>query len=202
MSKKFILSCMAIGILAGGVCNNAFATNGTEQTAERQVRILTKKDANRLIEEMKARISTELVIPEEYTSIGDWAFCCCSSLTSITIPDSVTSIGSSAFYNCSSLTSITIPDGVTSIRKFAFYNCQQLKRLTLPDTLKKLGENVFGNCTSLSTIEFGSTLKSMGFTNKHIMTKYILFSLFATSIGAVSGSFLGVLIIPNVIFNI
>lgn len=46
------------------------------------------------------------------------------------------------------------------------------------------------------------TLKSMGFTNKHIMTKYILFSLFATSIGAVSGSFLGVLIIPNVIFNI
>ena len=34
------------------------------------------------------------------TSIGDYAFEECSSLTSITIPNSVTSIESSAFYGC------------------------------------------------------------------------------------------------------
>ncbi len=41
------------------------------------------------------------------TSIGDFAFSHCSSLTSITIPNSVTSIGDSAFEDCSGLTSIT-----------------------------------------------------------------------------------------------
>ena len=40
------------------------------------------------------------------TSIGNYAFYNCSSLTSVTIPNSVTSIGSSAFENCSGLTEV------------------------------------------------------------------------------------------------
>ena len=47
------------------------------------------------------------IIPESVTSIGDYAFRNCQSLTSITIPNSVTSIGYDAFYGCSALTSIT-----------------------------------------------------------------------------------------------
>ena len=57
------------------------------------------------------------------TSIGDSAFECCSSLTSVTIPNSVTSIGNSAFAQCSSLTSVTIPNSVTSIGNSAFAQC-------------------------------------------------------------------------------
>lgn len=45
-------------------------------------------------------------LPDSLTSIGDWAFSECSSLTSVTIPDSVTSIGLNAFSGCSSLTSV------------------------------------------------------------------------------------------------
>lgn len=62
-------------------------------------------------------------IPSSVTSIGDWAFYDCSSLTSINIPNSVTSIGTFAFYGCSALTSITIPNSVTSIGSYAFGNC-------------------------------------------------------------------------------
>ena len=62
----------------------------------------------------------KVVIEDGVTSIGNWAFESCNSLTSITIPNSVTSIGDYAFHSCSGLTSITIPDGVTSIGSHAF----------------------------------------------------------------------------------
>ena len=74
---------------------------------------------------------TDLVIPSEYnglpvTSIGDYAFWDCTSLTSVVIPDSVTSIGKQAFDDCTSLTSIEIPDSVTSIGSHAFDGCTSL----------------------------------------------------------------------------
>ena len=70
-----------------------------------------------------------VVIEQGVTSIGDYAFSGCSSLTSITIPNGVTSIGNCAFIGCRSLTSITIPEGVTSIRSWAFSGCSGLASL-------------------------------------------------------------------------
>ncbi len=46
------------------------------------------------------------------------------------------------------------------------------------------------------------TLKSLGFENKHIMQKYIIFSSIATIIGGLLGAALGLVILPNLIFNI
>ncbi len=46
------------------------------------------------------------------------------------------------------------------------------------------------------------TLKSLGFSNKHIVIKYFMFSFLATIIGGLVGSGLGLIIIPTMIFNI
>ena len=67
-----------------------------------------------------------LTIPDSVTSIGDYAFEDCRSLTSVTIPTSVTSIGRYAFSECTSLTSVTIPTSVTSIGGYAFEECKNL----------------------------------------------------------------------------
>ena len=40
------------------------------------------------------------------TTIGNYAFCHCDSLTNVEIPDSVTTIGEDAFECCSSLASV------------------------------------------------------------------------------------------------
>ena len=64
------------------------------------------------------------------TSIGDYAFDNCTSLTSIEIPSGVTSIGDGAFAYCTSLTSIEIPSGVTSIGN-AFYGCTSLNSINV-----------------------------------------------------------------------
>ena len=60
------------------------------------------------------------------TSIGNYAFYYCSSLTSVTIPEGVRSIGYYAFSGCSSLTTVTLPEGVTSIGYYAFSGCNGL----------------------------------------------------------------------------
>ena len=59
-------------------------------------------------------------------SIGNNAFYCCTSLTSVTIPASVTSIGYRAFYDCTALATVTIPASVTSIEVSAFSGCSGL----------------------------------------------------------------------------
>ncbi|MGN0803761.1 MAG: leucine-rich repeat domain-containing protein [Candidatus Coproplasma sp.] len=49
---------------------------------------------------------SEIVLPDNVTSIERYAFCNFTSLTKITIPVSVTSIGAYVFNNCSTLTTI------------------------------------------------------------------------------------------------
>ena len=137
--------------------------------------VLFNKDKTDLITYPIGNERTEYTIPDSVTSIGNFAFYNCSSLTSITIPDSVASIGNSAFYNCSSLTNIKlpdvidiisgntfrdcssllniiIPDSVTSIKECAFYNCSNLTSITIPDSVASIENSAFYNCTSLKSI--------------------------------------------------
>ena len=103
----------------------------------------------------------KVVIEKGVTSIGNWAFSECSSLTSITIPDSVTNIGAAAFDSCGSLTSITIPGSVTSIGTVAFYNCSGLTSITIPDSVTNIGAAAFDSCGSLTSIVIPNSVTSI-----------------------------------------
>ena len=67
--------------------------------------------------------STHLVISNNITTIGDYAFASWDSLWAVDIPDSVKYIGERAFYFDRSITDITIGAGVEFIGDAAFHDC-------------------------------------------------------------------------------
>ena len=103
----------------------------------------------------------KVVIENDVTNIGDYAFCKCSNLTSITIPNSVTSIGESAFLWCSSLTSITIPNSVTSIGKDAFHS-SGLTSVNIGNSVTSIGDYAFAACSGLTSVTIPNSVTSIG----------------------------------------
>ena len=132
---------------------------------------------------------TSITIPDSVTSIASGAFYACTSLTGVTIPDSVTSIVNYAFSDCTSLASVTIPDSVTSIGEYAFYGCASLASITIPDNVTSVGESAFRSCTSLSSITIGNSVTSIGvyaFSNCTSLTSVTLPILFKDSYSSFS----------------
>ena len=82
--------------------------------------------------------TTEIIIEEGVTSIGDLAFYGFSKLTKVTFPSTLTSIGSDTFMSCTALTEITIPASVTSMGNDAFSN-SRLTKIVFEGKPPKLG---------------------------------------------------------------
>ena len=102
------------------------------------------------------------VIPSSVTSIGDWAFYGCDSLSEVVIPSSVTSIGNRAFSGCGSLSEVVIPSSVTSIGDRAFAGCGSLSEVVIPSSVTSIGDRAFKDCGSLSSIVIPSSVTSIG----------------------------------------
>ncbi len=108
---------------------------------------------------------TSLVIPNSVTSIGRHAFSGWPSLTSITIPGSVAYIGEYAFSSCEGLTSVTIGKGCDGIGDYAFRNCGNIKTITLPSTLTYIGEYAFDSESIFDVYDYATTPQDMSVTN-------------------------------------
>ncbi len=110
----------------------------------------------------KYSLLTDIIIPDDVTSIGYCAFDNCSTLTSITIPNSVTSIGNYAFRGCSNLTSVTLGTNVKSIGSCAFASCENLTNITIPNSVTIIGSYAFENCSNLTNITIPDSITSIG----------------------------------------
>jgi hypothetical protein len=114
-----------------------------------------------------------VVIEDNVTSIGSYAFGACTAITSVSIPDGVTNIGESAFLGCSSLTNISIPESVISLGAYSFAGCSKLTELSIPDSGVSIGEYAFYNCVGLKEMIIPDSVKSienkaLGFTGNYI----------------------------------
>lgn len=108
------------------------------------------------------------------TSIGDYAFSSCSSITGVTIPDSVISIGNRVFEYCSSLATITVAAGnadYSSVGGVLFskdqstliqYPAGKTGRYTIPGGVTSLGDRAFASCSGLMSISISSGVTMIG----------------------------------------
>lgn len=95
-------------------------------------------------------------------SVGDYAFNCCTNLTSVTILPGVTSIGANAFHACSALSSVIIPNTITNIGTQAFYGCISLVDVSIPDSVTSIGNLAFSNCLSLTNVMIPNSVTNIG----------------------------------------
>ncbi len=91
------------------------------------------------------------VIPNDITSIGQYAFFDCKDMESIDLPDNLVSISGSAFSGCSGLRTVKIPDRVIAIGHEGFNNCHSLTSVTIPKGVTTI-DKAFNNCENLTTV--------------------------------------------------
>ncbi len=109
---------------------------------------------------------TDLVIPEDVTSIGNYQFSYYKGLKSVTLHEKVTSIGQHAFNGCTSLESVSLSEGILYISESSFEGCSSLKSVVIPSTVATIYTDAFYGCSSLEEITIPSsvtTIKNFAF---------------------------------------
>ena len=102
---------------------------------------------------------TSITLPDGMTTVPNYMFSACASLTTVDLND-VTTLGNFAFSGCSLLGSVSAPEVVT-VGNDAFYRNYALVSIDLPSVVTVKGE-AFCECSHLETVDFGSHITSIG----------------------------------------
>ena len=114
---------------------------------------------------LNEELVTDLVIPDNVSSISENAFYGCNSITSVTFNDNLTSIGEYAFENCDNIASVTFNDNLTSIGEYAFAHCDNIASVAFNENLSSIGEHAFAYCDNIASVAFNDNLTSI---NKYV----------------------------------
>jgi len=117
---------------------------------------------------------TSVSIPATVVEIGDLAFACCASLTSISV-DSINpafSADAGTLFNKNKSVLIqypagkggtfSIPNSVTRIGMGAFAGSRGVAAVSIPDSVTTIGDFAFYDCTSMTAAALPANLESIG----------------------------------------
>ena len=117
---------------------------------------------------------TSVTIPNSVTSISDWGFVACGSLTSLVVDaanPSYSSVAGVLFnknqttliqYPAGKIGSFTVPTSVTSIGEAAFYGCNKLTSVTIPNSVTSIGHAAFLGCNGLVSVTMPNSMTRIG----------------------------------------
>ena len=115
----------------------------------------------------------DIVIPEQVTTIKNYAFYNCKTMGSIYIPKDVKSIGEKALYNCAGHLIIDANQPDYDYARSPFHN-SQFKKVTFGDNIEIVGANFMTDCLKLKEVVLGKNLKSLSgsafFRSEYITT--------------------------------
>lgn len=113
---------------------------------------------------------SEIIIGEQVTRIGNYAFHGCVNLTSLTIPNSIVKIGASALYS-NKVVDINITDlpvwcridfGTQSCSYRLYLNGVKVTHFVIPDSVTEIKSKAFYRCLSIETISIHNGVTSIG----------------------------------------
>ena len=108
-----------------------------------------------------SKVKGNVHLPDNITTIGNYAFYNCDGLILTKLPSQVQRINERAFYGCRNITLSELPNGVISIGQYAFQNCANITLSELPSGITLIESNTFYNCANITLSELPSGIRGI-----------------------------------------